>query len=379
MALPFSTTVIGRFSRPRDPRTQGVATAALTDGSLGPTTNSFAEIMNGIARSITNGTPISSKITDRHSEHDPLSSREFPPEITGGDEPAAHGSQDFAVCIPAFNEQNALAPVVLGALRFSEVVLVCDDGSTDMTAELARRLGARVILHQTNLGKGAALQSLMSEAKKIGSSAVVTIDADGQHSVEDIPRVVAPVIKGDADVVIGVRSRETMPRERVMGNRVLDEAVSRKAGAKLEDTQSGFRAYSSRALASLDFKEKGMAVESQVLIDAARAGLKIVGIQVSTKYSGIKTKRNPITHFSDVMDYIISRTVVDSPLLYLGVPGLAALLLGISAGTWVVSTFFDIHQIAFGTALISAILIITGTITLATALILKFIKVQLAR
>jgi glycosyltransferase involved in cell wall biosynthesis len=284
------------------------------------------------------------------------------------------------VCIPAFNEQGAIAPVILGASKFAEVVLVCDDGSTDLTADVASHLGAKVLVHSKNQGKGAALRTLIEEAKRLGPKVVVTIDADGQHSSEEIPLVAGPVLDGEADVVIGVRSRGgRMPRERVMGNRVLDEATSMKAGAKLEDTQSGFRAYSGRALAALDFTQKGMAVESQTLIDAAKAGLMIMGVPVSITYDGIDQKRNPLAHFSGVLDYILSRTVVDSPLLYLGVPGLIALLVGVAAGFLVVNTFFETHLIAFGTALISAILIITGTIALATALILKFLKVQLAR
>jgi glycosyltransferase involved in cell wall biosynthesis len=259
-------------------------------------------------------------------------------------------------------------------------VVVVDDGSTDYTSLIAEKMGAVVLRHERNEGKGSALRTGMGYAKQHGFDVVVTIDADGQHNPMEIPSVVEPVIKDAADVVIGVRSKEgAMPRDRVMGNRVLDEATSRKAGVKLEDTQSGFRAYSSRALASLDFREKGMAVESQTLIDAAHAGLKIVSVPVSTTYEGIRAKRNPVAQFSSVLDYVLSRTVVDSPLLYLGVPGLIALLAGVGAGFWVVSTFLQTHLIAFGTALISAILIITGTIALATALILKFLKVQLAR
>jgi glycosyltransferase involved in cell wall biosynthesis len=289
-------------------------------------------------------------------------------------------SRDVVVLIPAFNEQGAIAPVVLGALKVADTVLVCDDGSTDSTAEVARKLGARVLVHESNLGKGAALRTLMEEAKRLKARATVTIDSDGQHAPEEIPTVVAPVLRGEADVVIGVRQTGggIMPRERVIGNRMLDEATSKKAGVKLEDTQSGFRAYSGRAVALLDFSQKGMAVESQTLIDAAKAGLKIVGVPVSTTYQGIRAKRNPVSHFSGVLDYVLSRTIIESPLLYLGVPGLVAVVVGIVAGLLVVNAFLHTRLIAVGTGLISAILIITGTVALATALILKFLKAALA-
>lgn len=284
------------------------------------------------------------------------------------------------VCIPAYNEHGTIAPVILKATEFARSVLVCDDGSTDMTAEVARKLGARVLTHERNLGKGAALRTLMNEARRLSPKVVVTIDADGQHEVDEIPALVGPVMKGEADIVLGVRqTKGSMPRERIIGNRMLDEATSRKAGVRLEDTQSGFRAYSSRALAKLDFTGKGMSIESQTLIDAVKAGLKVVGVPVSTTYAGIKQKRSPIAQFSEVLDYLLSRTVIESPLLYLGLPGMIAILIGIVAGFWVVNSFFQTHQIAFGTGLISAILIITGTITLATGLILKLLKTALAR
>ncbi len=256
-------------------------------------------------------------------------------------------------------------------------MVVVDDGSSDYTARIAEKMGATVIRHERNLGKGAALRSGMAFAREEGFNVVVAIDADGQSDASEIPKLIQPVLDGDADIVIGVRSTPgAMPRERVIGNRLLDEATSRKAGVKLEDTQSGFRAYSERALRTLDFTEKGMAVESQTLIDAAKAGLKIVGVPVSTTYEGIRAKRSRLAHGSEVVDYVLSRTVVDSPLLYLGVPGLMAVLAGIGAGAFVVNAFFQTHLIATGTAIISAILIIAGVIAMATGLILKFLKVQ---
>ena len=258
-------------------------------------------------------------------------------------------------------------------------VVVVDDGPTDFTSRIAERMGVVVLRHDHNQGKGVALRTGMSYAREHGFDCAISIDTDGQIDPSEVPALLEPITKGDADIVIGVRSREAMPRERIIGNRVLDEATSRQAGVKLEDTQSGFRAYSSRALASLDFTEKGMAVESQTLIDAAKAGLKIVGVPVSTTYEGIRAKRSRLTHGSEVLDYVLSRTIVDSPLLYLGVPGLVAVLAGIAAGALVENTFFQTHLIATGTAIISAILIIAGVVAMATGLILKFLKVQMAR
>ena len=284
------------------------------------------------------------------------------------------------VGIPAFNEEASIAKVIVGARSFADEIIVVDDGSTDATPMIAQALGVTLIRHKANLGKGAALKTLMVEAKARKPKVVVTMDADGQHDPKEIPLVSEPILNGEADIVIGVRSTEgVMPRERVIGNRVLDIATSGKAGVKLEDTQSGFRAYSRRALNLLDFSVKGMAVESQTLIDAAKAELRIVGVPVSTTYGGVKRKRNALSQFSEILDYLLSRTVVDSPLLYLGVPGLVAMLIGVGAGILVVNTFLRTHLIATGTGLIAAILIVTGVVAMATGLILKFLKVQMSR
>ena len=187
-----------------------------------------------------------------------------------------------------------------------------------------------------------------------------------------------PVLKGEADIVIGVRPMEsgTMPGHRIVGNKMLDGLTSAKAGETLHDTQSGFRAYSPKAVEKLDFTQSGMAVESQTLIDAIGFGLKIVEVPVSVKYEGIVPKRHPLAHLSEVVDYIITRTVIDSPLLYLGLPGLIAVIAGVVAGLRVVSIFSTTHQLAVGTALIGVILVLVGIVALATSLILKLLTAR---
>ncbi len=280
------------------------------------------------------------------------------------------------VCIPAFNEEKSIAKVIIKAKEFSDEIIVCNDGSTDMTGEIAGALGATVIRHERNLGKGAALASLLQEASKSKPRVVVSIDGDGQHDPADIPKVIRPVLDGEADLVVGARPMETgiMPKERIIGNKVLDEVTSRKAGMRIKDTQSGFRAYSFQALERLDFTERGMSVESQTLIDAAKAGLRIAEVPVATTYEGIEAKRSPLRQFSGILDYVITRTVADSPLLYLGLPGLIAVVLGVVAGVRVLDIFIQTRQIALGTGLISVTLVIIGSVMLATSVILKFLK-----
>lgn len=283
-------------------------------------------------------------------------------------------TKKLVVCIPAYNEERTIAKVVLLVKKYCDEVIVCDDGSTDMTSEIAEALGAIIIKHERNMGKGVTLRDLLKKAKQYDASAFVTIDADLQHNPDEIPNLVKPILDGDADIVVGTRIMKNAPKTRVIGNKVLDIATALKSGKMVNDTQSGFRAYSKKAVELLSFNAEGMEIESQTLIDAAKLGLRITSVPVTTTYQGIARKRNPASHFSSVIDYIVSRTVIESPLLYLGLPGMVLIISGIIAGIRVVNIFLETHLIAVGTGLISIGLIIIGTIMFASSLILKFLK-----
>jgi glycosyltransferase involved in cell wall biosynthesis len=284
--------------------------------------------------------------------------------------------------IPAYNEEKSIARVILGTERVVDKVIVVDDGSRDYTSPIARRLGVAVLVNDRNEGKGAALRTGIEYAKnQIGFDILVTLDADLQHDPADIPKVLEPIVQGNADMVVGVRPMDpsVMPRNRIAGNKLFD-AMSNKSKEKIRDTQSGFRAYTADSLSKIRFVENGLAIESQTFIDAVNAGLRIKEVPISTTYEGIAQKRSALGHFNHVLDYIITRTVADSPLLYLGLPGIAAIIIGIVAGLRVVQIFITNHQqIAAGTALISVALIIVGAVLVATSMIMKLMKIQSTR
>ena len=160
------------------------------------------------------------------------------------------------VGIPAFNEEKTIASVVLGAQKHAHIVIVCDDGSADLTGEIALRLGAVVVRHERNLGYGAALHSLFKRAKELNADILVTLDSDGQHDPAQVPILVKPIEEGLAEVVLGSRFKDKngtadMPAYRQLGIKVITKLSNGSGKNSVSDAQSGFRAYSKLAIEQL--------------------------------------------------------------------------------------------------------------------------------
>lgn len=200
--------------------------------------------------------------------------------------------------IPAYNEEKALADVIVKTLDYVDEVIVVDDGSSDKTSEVAVEAGARVIKHSVNLGKGEALKSGFKAIDD--DSIIITIDGDGQHNPNEIPDLVRPIIEDGADLVNGSRymngPEENTPAYRRVGQKVLDIATNISAGTKVTDSQSGFRAFSSKSKNVFRFKDTGFGIESEMLVDAAEAGLKIVEVPITVRYDLDGSTKDPITH-----------------------------------------------------------------------------------
>ena len=157
-----------------------------------------------------------------------------------------------AVGIPAYNEEHSIAGIIVEAQKHADAVIVCDDGSTDLTAQIAQRLGADVVSHKQNSGYGVALKSLFCRALDFGADVLVTLDGDGQHTASEIPQVINPIIESKADVVIGSRfidERGTveMPFYRQVGAKLVTKMVNGSVKKGVSDSQSGFRAYNKKA------------------------------------------------------------------------------------------------------------------------------------
>ena len=205
---------------------------------------------------------------------------------------------NLVAIIPAYNEEKALADVIGKTFEHVDEVIVVDDGSSDKTSEVAIEAGARVIKHSVNLGKGEALKSGF---KAVGDDLIIiTIDGDGQHNPSEIPDLVRPIIEDGADLVNGSRymngPEENTPAYRRVGQKVLDIATNISAGTKVTDSQSGFRAFSPKSKNVFRFKDTGFGIESEMLVDAAEAGLKIVEVPITVRYDLDGSTKDPITH-----------------------------------------------------------------------------------
>jgi glycosyltransferase involved in cell wall biosynthesis len=211
----------------------------------------------------------------------------------------------FAVVIPAFNEAATIRDVVTRCLDHVAQVVVVDDGSTDGTAEQLGGLEATVLRVERNRGKAASLRLGFEHALKSGVCAAITLDGDGQHLPEDIPRLVAAYLQHPGSIVIGTRlhDRVKIPRVRYLANRLANYWVTLAAGRSYPDTQSGFRIYPAaflrRALA-LNTSRR-FVFESEILIDAARNGIPSAAVPIEPIYdTGMRA-----SHFRPVLDAIL--------------------------------------------------------------------------
>jgi glycosyltransferase involved in cell wall biosynthesis len=215
------------------------------------------------------------------------------------------------VGIPAFNEQDKIADVVRGALPHAAAVVVVDDGSRDLTALNAMNAGAMVIRHRHNAGKGAAVATLFRYAVEQGADALVLIDGDGQHDPDEIRRVVAPVLAGGADVVVGSRyltQHSDTPLHRMLGQRAFNVMTALASGVPCTDSQSGFRAFSRRAFCAMRIAETTFSVECEQQFECALRGLRLIEVPISCRYD-LPEKRSAYVQGVEVLSRLCAMLV----------------------------------------------------------------------
>lgn len=214
--------------------------------------------------------------------------------------------------IPAFNEEKRIAEVVRGVREHIADVIVVDDGSVDATAERAAGSGAVVIRHGSNKGKGMALRTGFRHVLSKRYSAVITLDGDGQHAPEEIAAFLSAFDADAGDIIIGSRlwDRAAIPRYRYIPNQIGIFCISKAAGCRIADTQSGFRLYRREVLERIALGTTGFETETEALIRAGKAGFRIHSVPVSAIYHrDYKTNFRPVRDFYRISILFLKLTI----------------------------------------------------------------------
>jgi UDP-N-acetylglucosamine 3-dehydrogenase len=197
------------------------------------------------------------------------------------------GKPKVVAAIPCYNTQSAIADVASRARKYVNEVIVVDDGSMDQTAMAAESSGALVFRHEKNKGYGEALKSCFKAALSNNSEIIVTIDGDGQLNPDEIPQVLDPILKGEADVVIGsrfLRPSKDMPGYRKFGISVINHLWNFGNKTKLSDSQSGFRAYRRNVMQRLELKEEGMGISIEIIEKIRKMGVSVKEVPITCSY-----------------------------------------------------------------------------------------------
>jgi len=214
-------------------------------------------------------------------------------------QPSQANGPTIVAAIPCLNTESFIGDVVSRARKYVDQVIVINDGSHDGTAKAAEAVGALVINHDRNRGYGEAVKACFEMAKANSVDILVTLDGDGQHNPDEIPKVVALILNDGADIVIGSRflgNQTNMPRYRRLGIKLITFLFNFGSKVKVHDAQSGFRAYSKQTLNTISVTEAGMSISVEMLIKARADGLKIREVATSCQYHPSSSSMNPVIH-----------------------------------------------------------------------------------
>ena len=240
--------------------------------------------------------------------------------------------------MPVFNEEETIGSVILSCKPQVDTVFCVDDGSSDSSSRIARKLGAEVYHHRANRGYGGALKTIFNTAVERQSRALVILDSDGQHEASDIPKLLAPILADEADVVIGSRfvdggGAESMPAYRALGIKVITAASNLSSDLNIKDTQSGFRAFGPRALQRLNFDHDGMESCLEILNACDDLQLRVTEVPTKIRYDVPKGSRyTALSHGFTVFSFALISLSQKKPLLFFGIPGISLLATGAAIG-----------------------------------------------
>ena len=276
----------------------------------------------------------------------------------------------ITVGIPAYNEEKNIAKIIVKLKKTVDQIIVCDDGSTDSTSAIAESLGATVVKHAKNSGYGMAIRSIFLKSREINADILVTLDADGQHKIEDINKIIKPVVDGEADISIGSRflkEDNNTPGYRKLGVKIITKVTNSSLSEKITDAQSGFRAYNNKVLQSLTPADSGMGISTEILIKSSNLGLKIVEVPTEIQYDGDTSTQNPVSHGTEVLMSTLKYISIERPLRFYGIPSAIFFVIGLTFTFLSIQYYAEIGRlntnltlVAAGTLLIAIILIVTA-------------------
>jgi len=280
----------------------------------------------------------------------------------------------IAVGLPAYNEEKNIASIIIKLEKIADTLIVCNDGSSDLTGEIAEKMGAVVINHKKNLGYGAAIRSLFLKSKEFDVDVLVTFDADGQHDVKDIKKVITPISEKNADLVIGSRfldnNQDNIPSYRKTGIQIITKLTNISLNEKIKDSQSGFRAYSKEVFSKIIPSDNGMGVSSEILIKASNNGFRIAEVPIKISYEGNTSTHHPVSHGISVTLSTLKFTSIEHPLKFYGIPGMIFLFIGLFFTVWTLQLFSETREIITNISLLAIGTIIFGTMLFMTSIIL---------
>jgi len=278
--------------------------------------------------------------------------------------------------IPCYNEEDTIGSVVLKAKQYVDEVMVVDDGSIDNTTKVAEYAGAKVLRHGGNKGYGAAIQSCFKYALENNFNVMTVLDGDGQHDADSIPDVMAPILDNGTDVSIGSRfingNGKNVPLYRRFGIGVLTSMTNAgsKKMHKVTDGQSGFRAYSRKAIELLNLRDNDMGVSSEILMQGRKKDLAYEEVPISCRYDLDGSTKKPVGHGVGVIVSILKYLEVEHALLFFGVPGMILFITGLITGLNVFLSYKSSGFLPFGPTIIMTVLLVLGVLSGMTGLIL---------
>ena len=283
--------------------------------------------------------------------------------------------------IPAYNESSYIKTVITETRKYVSSIIVVDDGSLDKTSEIAASVNAIVVRNKRNMGKGFAIKRGLTECLKYNPDIVVTIDADGQHNPSEIPKLLDPIISGEADAVVGSRYHQESitdaPKLRRIGLYILNSINRVLVRTSVKDAQSGYKAYTKNALSTiLKCDSIGYGVEVEQLAALESSGFRIIEVPVSIKYKGLvnTSKKGSVSEAFNIGSTIFRIAVEKKPLLFFGLSGFILVVISVIPALEMLNIFNETRYFSLPLAVVSLSIAFPGSILILMSFVFFALK-----